>query len=79
MSEKEHEESLEYIEKRLIELIGEMRRRLKILDSVAVILEKHPDSADDKLVLDKIRSTMSRRLEARAHAKSIGKEEEKVK
>ena len=59
---------------RIEELMGEIQRRLKILDGVAVILEKNPDSADDKMVLDKIRSIMRRYLDARAISKLIGEE-----
>lgn len=62
---------------RIEELMGEIQRRLKILDGVAVILEKHSDSADDKLVLDEIRSTMSRYLGARAYVKSLSLKERK--
>ncbi len=53
------------------ELMGEIQRRLKILDSVAVILEKYPDSGD-KWILDEIRSTMKRYLDARAISKLTG-------
>lgn len=57
-------------------LMGEIFRRLKILDDVAVTLEKYPDTIDDKKALDDIRSIMKRTLEARIYARALSSKED---
>lgn len=55
----------------LVDYMGEIYRRLKLLDSVAEALES---PADDETVLEDIRTTLSRYLEARAYVKSLKEE-----
>ncbi len=59
------------------ELMGEIFRRLKIIDDVAMTLEKYPDIIDDKKALDDIRSIMKRTLEARSYAKTLSSKEDR--